>query len=147
MVNVKNSYNILNIIKKLPLKPGVDYFYFLDSTLARFWFATDSAKQIIKKTITNNEFGEWINQKERTYYNINYGHNKFGDEIWWASGGTLIKPNFWQGNSFIKGMHGYRDTVDDNHTMIFGDINFKTNNKKIDMTTVHSILMNFLELK
>lgn len=146
MVNVDRTFNIQNILRKLPLMVGKDYIYFFDSTLARFWFKTNKAKETIINAIPNNEYGQWISEDDKKDYKINYSHNKFGDAIWWASGGTLILPNFWQGRKKINGMHGYRDDVSDNHTAIIGNFKHKFLKNQITMMDVHTILLDFLEM-
>ncbi len=147
MVNITRNFNIIKILKKLPLRVKKDYIYFLDSTLARFWFFNDKAKEIIINSIPNSQYGAWITDEEKKKYQINYSHNKFGDAVWWASEGTLILPNFWQGNKSVKGMHGYRDDVEENHTMIIGDFEYESKSTYISMMEVHSILIDFLELE
>ncbi len=147
MANINRAINIEKIVRKLPLTLKKDYFYFLDSTLARFWFNNSLSKNLILNAIQDNEYGKWITDEEKDKYYINYSHNKFGDAIWWASGGTLILPNFWQVNRMIKGMHGYRDDVEENHTMIIGDFEYESKSTYISMMEVHSILIDFLELE
>jgi hypothetical protein len=146
MVDVKQVIDIEEILSKLPLKKERDYTYFLDSTLARFWYKNEKVKGIINNSLRNDKFGSWINSNDRRKYQINYNHNKFGDDIWWASGGTLISPNFWQGKDFIKGMHGYRNEVVENNTMILSDLKFNVSKDRISMMEVHKVLLDFLEI-
>lgn len=145
MVDIQRTFNIQKILKNLRLKEKIDYLYFLDSTLARFWFFNERAKKIILEAIPNNEFGSWISNEEKNIYKINYRHNKFGDAIWWANGGTLIVPNFWQ-RKVLKGMHGYRNDEINNYTMIIGDFKYKNGTEYITMMDVHSILIDFLSI-
>jgi predicted AlkP superfamily pyrophosphatase or phosphodiesterase len=146
MVEVERTINIQKILKGLPVKREIDYTYFLDSTLARFWFKNKKTYSIIFNRLKNNKYGSWITQNDKDNYQINYNHNKFGDLIWWASGGTLISPNYWQGTKVLKGMHGYRNEVSDNNTMILGDLGIKFPSETISMMDVHKILLDFLDI-
>ena len=49
-------------------------------------------------------------------YRINYEHNKFGEVIFWADGGSMFFPNCYQDRHPVKAMHGYRSEVRDNHS-------------------------------
>ena len=146
MADVKRTYNIQKILSGLEVLPEKDYLFFLDSTLARFWFKNEKSKKIIKKSLKNNLYGSWISKDELNKYQINFNHNKFGDEIWWASEGTLISPNFWQGRNFIKGMHGYRNEAKENHTMILSKAKYFSDKRIINMMEINQILVKFLEL-
>lgn len=146
MVDVKRTINIKQKIENTNLNLNKDYIYFLDSTLARFWFRNEKVKNKIKEIISNDKYGEWISNEQKKEYQINFQHNKFGEEIWWASGGTLISPNFWQGTNFIKGMHGYKDEVKENNTMILYKKDTNLNNDTISMMELNKLLIEFLEL-
>ena len=146
MVDIKRTINIEKKIKQTNLKINRDYMYFLDSTLARFWFRNEQVKQKIKDSISNDKYGSWISNEEKTEYQINFQHDKFGEEIWWASGGTLISPNFWQGTNFIKGMHGYKDEVKENNTMVLYKKDDNLSYDAISMTEINKLLIEFLEL-
>ena len=38
--------------------------------------------------------------------------------IFWADGGTLIFPNFFEARIPERGMHGYRNEVEGNHSIL-----------------------------
>ena len=148
MVDINKIINIEEKLIKLNLKIEKDYIYFLDSTVARFWFYNDNAKQKIINCLSNNQYGSWITAAERNEYHINYKHNKYGDEIWWANDGVLISPNFWQSTRKLKGMHGYRNNSLDNHTCMLTnnqDILNSLKEKSIDMVELNKLIIKFLD--
>ena len=146
MADIKRTINIEAMLKKTNLKINRDYVYFLDSTLARFWFKNNDVRTKIMGCIENDEYGSWISEYEKTKYQIRYNHNKYGDDIWWASGGTIISPNFWQGKSFIKGMHGYRNEVVENNTMVLFPQDKHISNPT-SMMELNELIIDFLEIK
>lgn len=146
MVDIKRTINIKKEIERTNFKINHDYIYFLDSTLARFWFKNEQVKQEIKKILSNDKFGNWISDEEKKEYQINFQHDKFGEEIWWASGGTLISPNFWQGTNFIKGMHGYKNEVIENNTMVLYKKEADHTDDTISMMELNKLLIKFLDL-
>ena len=146
MVDVNYVINIQEMLVTLPLKTGKDYIYFLDSTMARFWFFNQKAQNVIFNSIPNSNSGRWISDEEKRIYHINYHHNKFGDAIWWANGGTIISPNFWQGKKLKKGMHGYRSDVSENHTCLIADTKYEYSDISLNMVEVNKILKKHLEI-
>jgi hypothetical protein len=115
MVPVTQNLDFRPIIRELPLRPGVDYLYFLDSTFARFWYFNEKAKDIIQDVLIGLSGGKLIITDERQKYRIRYSNRKFGDLIYWLDGGKMIFPNFWHVRNKKKGMHGYRREEVDNH--------------------------------
>ena len=106
----------------------------------------DRAKRLVFDSLSDNTSGAWVDEKDVARYRIAYKHNRFGDLIWWCHGGIMISPNFWQGKKKINGMHGYREGITDNHTMICGDFDYGDNRESLSMIDVNSILLDFLEL-
>ena len=107
MVQVRDHIHLLPDLENLPLKPGKDYLYMLDSTMARFWFFTPRAKAVIQAMLEKKKGGRILTQKDRDQYHLNYSHNKFGDLIFLANPGVMIFPNFFQEKNPVRGMHGY----------------------------------------
>jgi len=116
MVEVQKLINIQERLSQLSCKPWVDYAYFLDSTFARFWFYNPKAKDEITDMLMNVAGGRVLTDADKQHYRINYKHNKFGDLMFWADGGNLIFPNFYQDKQPVRGMHGYPEEVRDNHS-------------------------------
>ena len=127
MVGINNYIDFANILKGLPLIIGKDYFYFLDSTFARFWFLNNKAEKTIYDYLKNLDSGTIVTEKDKNAYKINYKNRKFGDLIFWVNDSYMIYPNFWQVRNKKKGMHGYRVEVKDNHSaFVFYPSNGKT---------------------
>lgn len=107
MVEVKEILDIEKRINRLDLKLGKDYVYFLDSTLARFWFFNEKAKWLITSGLSELQQGHILTEEDKSRYHLNYSHNKFGDLIFLVTPEVLIFPNFWNNTIPEKGMHGY----------------------------------------
>ena len=146
MSNIYNYVNIEEILKTIPVILGKDYLCFLDSTMARFWFFNERAKELITKKLDSINYGGWISEDQKNEYKINYTHTRYGEKIWWAHDHTIISPNYWQGEKKLKGMHGYRKESKDNATAYYSNMNFNTS-KSIDMVEINKLLKNFLVKK
>ncbi len=107
MVEVKDTVDVEMELKELDLKVGKDYVYFLDSTLARFWFFNENARRLITSVLSEIKEGHVLTEKDKNKYHLNYFHNKFGDLLFMVDPGILIFPNFWNNSIPEKGMHGY----------------------------------------
>ncbi len=118
MVDVRGTVDVELRLKGLRSRPWEDYTYFLDSTFARFWFHNDAAHDEIESMLGDLQGGAIVSGEDKHSYRASYPHNRFGDLIFWADGGKLILPNFFQGRREVRGMHGYRREVRDNHSVV-----------------------------
>ncbi len=151
MVEVTRCVDVQAALERLPVRPVEDYLYFLDSTMARFWFFNERARQAVTEAMQALEGGRLITEEDQATYHIRYPHNRFGELIWWADGGTLILPNFWQGKKPVKGMHGYRREVTDNHAgLLLMDPDLqgtKMLEQPLEMVAIFATMMDMLEIE
>ena len=142
MVDIKNT---LDIKSKLP-EFGKGYIYFLDSTMARFWFFNKEKRKEVLDILKNIKRGRILNKEDKKKLEIDFNHNLYGDEIFLANSGTLICPNFFQKNP-CKGMHGY-DLSDKNEKTFFIINRKKEKTKnKAEMKDLFSTLLEMMNLK
>ena len=116
MVDVISHIDLRPALGRLRARGWVDYAYFLDSTFARFWAFTDEAGAEITEMLDRMPGGSLVTTADRERYHCAYSHNRFGDIIFWADEGHIFLPNFYQDQSPVRGMHGYRREVTENHT-------------------------------
>lgn len=151
MVAISGVVNVDAELKTCTARPGRDYVYFLDSTLARFWFFNETACREITDRLSALKGGRIISQEDRDRYRMNYSHSRFGDLIYWVDAPRMILPNFYQHSSPDKGMHGYRDEVAANHSAFIHWSNGKfasaKNVGKQPITFVHRRLLHCLNLR
>ena len=151
MAQVTRLVDVGAALKGLSIRPCRDYVYLLDSTLARFWFFGERARQEVMDLMSQMDGGSIVSEEERVSYRIRYPHNRFGELIWWADGGTLIFPNFWQDRKPVKGMHGYRRDVIENHAaflLLNTDLEeSQTLEQPLEMVDVFATIVDMLDLK
>lgn len=115
MVNVIRTLDIAEVLDRTGLRFGADYSYFLDSTMARFWFHHASARRTIEAALTNLTGGRLLHRNDLQQYGIAQCDPRNGELIYLADPGVLIFPNFFQSEGDpIKGMHGYAPDCPDN---------------------------------
>lgn len=86
---------------------GEGYQYFLDSTMARFWFSNDKKRAEVIKILEAIPSGKIISLDEKRALGIDFDPKGFGEETFLLNPGGLIFPNFFQTSRPVKGMHGY----------------------------------------
>lgn len=108
MTEVINYVDMTAKLDELPIKLGSDYLFFLDSTMARFWFKRQKARESVEDLLSKLSLGRVLNESDLEKFKIRFGHSKYGELIWVAKPGILIYPNFFQTRGRpCKGMHGY----------------------------------------
>ncbi len=130
-VMIWSDHGMVAVTKKADLKSklpafGKGYVYFLDSTMARFWFFNSSIRRKVLSILKKQKGGRVVSEKEKKRLGIDFKDNFYGDEIFLADSGTLIFPNFFNA-SFAKGMHGY--DISDKNEMAFFMLNKKSKTK------------------
>ena len=139
MIRVTKRINIMEPLLKTKLKVGKDYLFFLDSTIARFWFFNENSKNKILYLLKNyfEQDGLIIDQTNYKEFRIpldvktSSGDSLYGDLIWIANKGVLISPDFFhREKSNEKGMHGYLNQVNSDGTGLFVSISPRRPNDK-----------------
>ena len=96
---------------------GRDYLLFLDSTMARFRWATEAGKEFLAEVTRLPillEKGRFINEQMGKEYSIPIDDRRYGDLIWWANNGVLLFPDYFHDQlTHNTGMHGYDSNHDD----------------------------------
>ena len=107
MAEVRETLDVHKSLHEAGIRQGHGVLYFLDSTMARFWFFDKGAKSQVIFVLEKLRGGRILRQGDLDLYHLNYPHNRFGDLFFLADPGVLILPNFYQGTAPVKGMHGY----------------------------------------
>lgn len=108
MVDVKNHIDGMEYLGQSGLTEGRDYVYFIDSTMLRVWTKSPTVKKRLISSLKNSKHGHILSASEVKNYKMPDG---YGDIIWLANPGTLLLPNFFQGNHLMKAAHGYNPKI------------------------------------
>jgi len=149
MYDVLGTVDIAGKLKQLKLRLHKDYIYFLDSTMARFWFLNDRSRSPIEEMLKTIPHGHIVSDDEKKEYHVNFKDNLYGDVIFWLSKGYIIFPNFFQTNNFNrpKGMHGYMDD-EDGVLITYSDEKLydKNINAPVPLTNVFTLVLDMMRL-
>jgi predicted AlkP superfamily pyrophosphatase or phosphodiesterase len=114
-LDVTNSVDIIETVRKTGLKEGKDFIVFLDSTMARFW-GNSSALNKIHMILSDMKVGRFFTKSDLDEYNLPTSTN-YGNLIYVVNPGILISPNYYQGYSKVKSMHGYDPNIPEQKTI------------------------------
>src|SRR3954466_66281 len=109
MANCDHILDLQAEINTLDLKMGKDFAVVYDSTMARFWFFNEAAKQKVVQKLGEIREGRIIPTEELKAMRAHFPDNYFGELIFLVKEGVLIVPSH-MGERPIRAMHGYHPT-------------------------------------
>jgi len=106
MANCDEMLDLKAQVDRLPLRMPQDYAVLFDSTMARFWFFSEKARQLIPKLLQSVPQGRVIPDSELAALGALFPDRRFGELIFLVKEGVLIVPSH-MGERPIRAMHGY----------------------------------------
>lgn len=106
MANCDEHLDLKAVIDALPLRFGKDYAVVYDSTMARFWFFNENARDRITAALGAVRQGRVLPTEELKQLRTHFEDHQFGELIFLVQEGVLIVPSH-MGERPIRAMHGY----------------------------------------
>jgi predicted AlkP superfamily pyrophosphatase or phosphodiesterase len=108
MTPVRHHYDLLETIAGLGLKMPQDYLVVYDSTMARFWFFNDQAKQRVETCLNKLTCGHIIPDSELRQLGVFFEDRRFGELVFLLHPAWILSRSDFNGKGWTpKGMHGY----------------------------------------
>jgi hypothetical protein len=117
MANCDELLDLKSKIETLPLQLGKDYTVVYDSTMARFWFFNDRAREQITAALKTVPEGRILPEAELKELRAFFPDGYFGELIFLVNEGVLIVPSH-MGERPIRGMHGYHPDAKHSYAML-----------------------------
>jgi len=117
MANCDTLLDLKARIEALPVSMEKDYVVVYDSTMARFWFLNDRARQLITAELGRIPQGRIIPDDELHRYRVLFDDRYFGELVFLVNEGVLIIPSH-MGERPIRAMHGYHPTAPHSYAML-----------------------------
>ena len=133
MHDVTEVYNLIADIEKTGLRWNRDYVAFYDSTMARFWFLNDDARQKITALLRDHSKGRILPDDELKHEGVYFPGRLYGELIFLMNSGVQMVPSF-MGVKQIKGLHGYHPQDADSAASICSNRELPA-----DLTKIHQI--------
>ena len=105
MTPLRGTVDAPAALAKTGLVWGEDYASAIDSTMARFWWLKDGAKEKVREAFAAFP-GHWLGEDEKRRHGIWREDGKFGDDIFLADAGVQFCPSD-MGVKPLNGMHGF----------------------------------------
>jgi hypothetical protein len=109
MANCDEHIDLKRKIESLPLEMERDYGVVYDSTMARFWFFNERARDLITRALNAVPEGRILSDDELKSMKAFFEDRYFGELIFLMREGALIVPSH-MGERPIRAMHGYHPT-------------------------------------
>jgi hypothetical protein len=106
MANCDELLDLKRRVETLRLRVPEDFAVVFDSTMARFWFANDRARQAVTDLLGSVPQGRIIADEELKALGAFFPDRRFGELIFLVKEGVLIVPSH-MGERPIRAMHGY----------------------------------------
>jgi type I phosphodiesterase/nucleotide pyrophosphatase len=107
MTPVRRQYDLVAAVQALGFRTPDDYLAVYDSTMARFWFFSDRARQAITELLAALPCGRLLDDAELTELGILFPDRRYGESIALLDPGWLLASSGFNGGWRPAGMHGY----------------------------------------
>lgn len=98
---VKKWHNLRSLLDELQ----EDMLFFLDSTMARFWYRNKSQKDRVVDVLKSLPYGRILTSQDMVTLKVPTD-TRYGETIFVLDTGHVLYPDFWTWQK-AKGMHGY----------------------------------------
>jgi hypothetical protein len=117
MAPVRRSHDLWSSLEALPFRVPDDFLYFLDSSMARFWFHADPARPAVRSLLEGLDYGRVLPDDELERLGANFPRREYGELIFLLDEGEILVPSF-MGLSPVRGMHGYHPDAGCSYTTL-----------------------------
>jgi predicted AlkP superfamily pyrophosphatase or phosphodiesterase len=137
MAEVRQTSDLRLRCEKLPLKYGIDYVGVWDSTMARFWFHNEKARNLITETLRQAPEGRILDSDTLKEWRCDFPNHAYGELFYLLNPGVLFVPSFLN-LSKVPGMHGY--APDDKDSAACWLTNFETHQPVNRLEDIYPIM-------
>jgi hypothetical protein len=108
MTPVHRHHDLMKEVEALSLEMPGDYLAVYDSTMARFWFFSDRARQAISECLKNSCCGRIVPEQELKDLGVFFADSRYGEMVFLLHPGWLLSRSDFNGPQWMPaGMHGY----------------------------------------
>ncbi|HYM81466.1 MAG TPA: alkaline phosphatase family protein [Candidatus Limnocylindria bacterium] len=107
MVDVNRVIDLQARLQPLSVRWPRDYLAFFDSTMARFWWRSATARTAVHAALREEPAGRWLTDDELEREGALFPGRDYGEDIFLLEPGALLVPSF-MGHQPLRAMHGYQ---------------------------------------
>jgi hypothetical protein len=110
-------------LAELQVTASVDYLCLLDSTMARFWFFSARARELVTAALNEVDGGKWLDADDLVNLHSFFPDGKYGEKIFLTESGTVIAPSH-MGVQAMAGMHGFLPSAPHSRSAFVSSIDY-----------------------
>jgi hypothetical protein len=118
MANCDELLDLQSRLKNLQARMEKDYAVVYDSTMARFWFFNEAARNEVHRALDEVPEGRVLSDQELDELHALFPDRYFGQTIFLVREGVLIVPSH-MGERPIRAMHGYHPREKHSYAALF----------------------------
>lgn len=118
MSPVVDTVDLQAMLGRLPIAVVDDYFVFLNSTVASFWFRNVHARKTVTDMLAQVELGQTLGHKDLEELGIDRIGSEYGELLFAVNEGVACFPDYYRKRVPPKGMHGYAYSSYDSPVML-----------------------------
>ena len=116
------TVDIQAALAALPIS-AADYLCLLDSTMARFWFFSARARELVTKALMAVDGGRWLDSDDLIKLHSYFPDGKYGEQIFLTESGTVIAPSHMSARA-PAGMHGFHPSAPHSRSAFVSSVDY-----------------------
>lgn len=117
MVETTGAFDLLRFVRDIGFSHPRDYLAFYDSTMARFWFSNERAREETAQALASLDCGTLLTDAELKKEGVYFEDRRFGEMIFLMKPGVLVLPSY-MGAHAPAGMHGFSPEHEDSYAIL-----------------------------
>lgn len=117
MVETAGSFDLQRFVSDVGYAHPRDYLAFYDSTMGRFWFSDDRAREDISEALESLDCGTILTDDDLNREGVLFADRRFGELVFLMKPGTLVLPSY-MGARAPAGMHGFSPEHPDSYAIL-----------------------------
>lgn len=139
MTPVRDHFDLVKRIDELGFQMPEDYLAVYDSTMARFWFFNEGARQRVTQRLRELKCGRIVPDEELERLGVFFADRRFGEMVFLLHPGWILSESDFNGKGWApRGMHGYHP--DDSYSDAIFLSNAKPRNAMQEIAEVHEFM-------
>jgi hypothetical protein len=137
MAPVRGVHDLHSELAALPVRVPEQCLYFLDSTMARFWFPDPTARRPVEELLARQPYGRILGDDELRRLGAFFPGADYGELIFVLEEGEILVPSFMSSHA-VKGMHGYHPDGRHAYTVLATNVHDRPYPR--DLLELHALL-------
>jgi len=138
MTDVTDHCDLQERIARTGLRWGKDYAAVYDSTMARFWFLRDGAKERVEEALRAEPRGRVLSESDLAGFGCDFPGRTYGETFFLLNPGVLLLPSDL-GRRPLRGMHEYAPEHHD--SVAFYGCSETETHSPVGLADLHDVLL------